>query len=159
MRGSGTYGKGTMKFTVAGSRIICSRIDNTVAARTVYRRVVQFDSQVDTVPPHVAAKLTRGEIRDLESFLADRRRIKADPSEINMLEVAPQLVDEVTEIIESIDCLNGTMYRRVSESVARLAAALEEVKPSSIKRTSARRLRMNPSEALKQRLERISRDR
>jgi hypothetical protein len=68
-----------MKFTIAGSRIICSRKDNTANAKDAYRRVVEFDAHVESVPPHVAARLTSGELEHLKEFMADRQRRKGGP--------------------------------------------------------------------------------
>ena len=82
-----------MRFTVAGNKVICSRLDKTVEGEDKYRQVVGFDAHLDEVPPHVAARLTQGEIEELEHFLADRKRIQGNPAEVNMLEVLPELID------------------------------------------------------------------
>ena len=80
-----------MKFTVAGNKIICSRdADNPI-------QVVVFDAHLESVPPHVAAKLTRREIEELDHFLSDRKRIQSNPTEANMLEALPKLLAESTK--------------------------------------------------------------
>ena len=146
-----------MKFTVAGSRIICSRLDQTIENGDKHRDVVEFDSHVESVPPHVAAKLTTGEIRQLEQFLADRKRIEADPAEINILEALPELIEEVTEVLNSAERLNDALYDRLTESVMHLADALREVRPK--RSNKVRRIRgMRSSEVLKQRLDNIRRE-
>jgi hypothetical protein len=146
-----------MKFEVAGSKIICSRIDTTVEDDTKYRPVVEFDAHLDEVAPHVAAKLTQGEIAELERYLADRRRIRANPTQVNMLEILPELIGEATEILKSVDRLNQTMYRQLHSSVARLADALDNVKPRHKGKVTPIR-QMGETEALKERLENIKRD-
>ncbi|MFQ5575156.1 MAG: hypothetical protein ACE5E0_05990 [Terriglobia bacterium] len=147
-----------MKFTVAGSKIICSRIDNTVEEEAdTYRRVVDFDAHLDTVPPHVVAKLTQGEIEELEHFLADRQRIQANPAEVNMLEALPELIGEAAEALESVNRLNKTMYQKLASAVEQLREALENVRPKSDGRLTPVE-KMRDSEALKQRLENIKQE-
>ena len=148
-----------MKFTIAGSKIICSRIDQTVPGGNRFRDVVEFDSQVDSVPPHVAAKLTRSEIHDLEGFLEDRRRLKADPLEINMLEALPELIDEVSQVLRSADRLNEDLYERLTAAVEGLTEQLDNVSPQKASRGDATPLRgMHPTDVLKERLGHIKQD-
>ena len=148
-----------MKFTIAGSKIICSRIDQTVEDCERYRTVVEFDSQVESVPPHVAAKLTRSEIADLESFLEDRKRIKADPLEINMLEALPELIEEVTEGLKSADQLNEDLYERLTRAIDGLTEELGTVSPEKPEGETATGIRgMHPVEILKERLGHIKQD-
>ena len=145
-----------MKFRIAGSKILCSRKDQTVEG-DAYRDVVEFDAKVDSVPPHVAARLTTGEVRDLERFLADRKQIKADPLEINLLEALPELIEEVTDALSSADQLNDDLYERLTTSIAGLTEVLGEVRPR--KQGGAASLReMRSTEALKQRLDVIKRE-
>ena len=146
-----------MKFEVAGSKIICSRIDTTVEDALRYRPVVEFDAHLDEVAPHVAAKLTQGEIDELQRFMADRKRIRANPAQVNMLEALPELIGEATEILTSVDRLNQAMYRQLHSAVTRLAEALENVKPRR-KGNVTPLQRMDESEALKERLENIKQD-
>lgn len=146
-----------MRFTVAGSKIICSRVDNTLEKAERYRPVVEFDAQLDAVPPHVAAKLTPGEVEKLEHFLQDRKRIQANPTEVNMLEALPQLLDEATDILGSVDKLNETIYRKLHSSIARMRRALDDVKPGDEGQATPVRT-MQPSEALKEKLENIKQD-
>jgi type IV pilus biogenesis protein CpaD/CtpE len=148
-----------MKFTIAGSKIICSRIDQTVEDDDRYRAVVDFDSQVDSVPPHVAARLTRSEIRDLEGFLEDRKRIKADPLEINMLEALPELIEEVTQGLRSADRLNEDLYQRLTAAVDGLTEELGTVSPRKQVDEDAAPIRgMRPMQILKERLGHIKQD-
>jgi hypothetical protein len=148
-----------MKFTIAGSKIICSRIDQTVEGSDRYRNVVDFDSQVDSVPPHVAAKLTRSEIRALEGFLEDRKRIKADPLEINMLEALPELIEEVTQGLRSADRLNEDLYERLTAAVEGLTEDRGTVSPEKRPGEDEGPIRaMRPMEILKERLGHIKQD-
>jgi hypothetical protein len=143
-----------MKFTIAGNKIICSRVDNTVEDVDTHRQVVAFDAHLDAVPPHVAAKLTQVEIEELEYFLADRKRIQASPAEVNTLEALPELIGEATDILNSATRLNKTLYQDLCSSVASLAEALDNVKPRKKGGVTPIR-RMRESEALKERLENI----
>lgn len=149
-----------MKFTVAGSRIICSRADNTVEDDGAYRHVVEFDAHVDSVPPHVAARLTSCEADQLKAFIADRKRIQANPIEKNMLEALPDLLGEATEILDSVDEVNGTMYEKLSKSIAELSKCLENVRPAALgnkgKPTPLKGMR--DSEAQKERLQNIKQE-
>jgi hypothetical protein len=146
-----------MKFTVAGSKIICGRKDNTVQAAEQYRQVVTFDAHVRTVPPHVAAKLVSGEILELENFLADRKRIQSNPTETNMLEALPKLLVESTKVLHSVDELNGSLYERLRSSLANMTEELKGIRH----RPNGREIPiqgMRESEALKERLEDIKQD-
>lgn len=146
-----------MKFAVAGNKIVCSRKDNTVEENDAYRHVVEFDAHVDTVPPHVAARLSNYEVDHLGAFMADRRRIKANPAEKNMLEALPGLLEEATEILESVERVNSAMYQQLSTSISNMRAALESVKSAS-KGGLTPIKKMHDSEAQKARLENIARD-
>jgi hypothetical protein len=143
-----------MKFTIAGSRIICSRKDNTANAKDAYRRVVEFDAHVESVPPHVAARLTSGELEHLKEFMADRQRIQANPANKNMLEALPGLLDEARDILESTERVNMPLYEHLSESISALSSALEKVTPARDNRPT-HVSRMRDSEAQKERLENI----
>ena len=146
-----------MKFTVAGSKIICSRKDNTVEGADQYRQVVTFDAHVKIVPPHVAAKLVQSEIVELEHFLADRKRIQSNPTEANMLEALPELLAQSTKILHSIDELNGSLHERLCSSLANMTETLQSIKRSPKERVTPIR-GMRESEALKERLEDIKQD-
>lgn len=146
-----------MKFTIAGSRIICSRKDGTRTEGDGYKRVVEFDTHVESVPPHVAARLARREIEELEAFLADRQRIRANPSDKNMLEALPGLLDDATDILESVDQVNETVYSALETSVAALCTAMARVKPARGDELT-RVDNMLGSEAQKERLEHIKQE-
>ena len=120
-----------MKFTVAGNRIICSRKDNTVADATAYRHAVIFDAQVETVPPHVSAKLVTGEVEELKDFMADRKRIQENSAVKNLLEAIPGLLGEAADILNSVERVNQTMYDELSEAITITSRALDSVKPGS----------------------------
>lgn len=146
-----------MKFTVAGSRIICSRKDNTVADDEVYRHVVEFDAHVESVPPHVSAKLIASEIEQLKEFMADRQRIQANPAVINMLEALPGLLEEATDVLSSVERVNETMYSKLAAAIAKTSRALENVKPVSRGKPTPVNS-MGSSEAQKERLENIKQE-
>lgn len=146
-----------MKFRVAGNKIICSRKDNTVKDGEAFRRVVEFDSHVEVIPPHVSSRLTNAEIEQLKEFLADRKRIQANPTEKNMLEALPGLLRESTEILNSVDRVNKTMYRQLSTSLRELQKALENVNPTATS-SPTRVNQMRNSDAQKERLEKIKQE-
>jgi hypothetical protein len=143
-----------MKFTVAGNKIICSRNSNTAENANNFRQIVAFDAHLESVPPHVAAKLTKREILELEHFLDDRKRIQASPTKDNMLEALPNLLAETSDALSSVDELDRPLYLRLCSSVADLTAALQSVRPRSKGRVTPIR-GMRESEALKERLEDI----
>ena len=147
-----------MNFTVAGSKVLCSRIDNTVAEEEVYRRVVEFDAHVESVPPHVSAKLIGSEIEQLQAFMADRKRIQANPAIKNMLEALPGLLEEATVVLSSVKRVNETMYSTLSAAITKTRRALDGVKPvSQGEPTPVNGMRY--SEAQKERLKNIKRKR
>ena len=146
-----------MKFTVAGSKIICSRKDNTLEGADRCRQVVAFDAHLKIVPPHVAAKLIQSEIVELEHFLADRKRIQSNPTEAKMLEALPELLAESTKVLHSVDELNDSLYERLHSSLAKMTEALQSVRHRPKGRVTPIR-GMRESEALKERLEDIKQD-
>lgn len=143
-----------MKFTVAGNKIICSRKDNTVEDQESYRRVVEFDAQVETVPPHVVARLTSGEVEELKAFVKDRKRIEANPAAQNMLEALPGLMQEAKEILKSMKSIDKELYADLSASAAELGEALDNVRASNDS-TLTRVENMRHAEAQKTRIEGI----
>lgn len=145
-----------MKFTVAGSKVLCSRIDNTVAEEEVYRRVVEFDAQVESVPPHVSVKLIGSEVEQLQGFMADRKRIQANPAVKNMLEALPGLLEEATVVLNSVERVNETTYNTLSAAIIKMSCTLDSVKPvSQGEPTPVNSMRY--SEAQKERLKNIKR--
>ena len=143
-----------MNFTVAGSKVICSRKDNTVAADESYRRVVEFDANVDSVPPHVSAKLIGSEIEQLKQFMNDRKRIQTNSAVKNMLEALPGLLKEAADVLTSVERINESMYNKLSAAIAKMNSALDKVKPvSRDEPTPVDNMRF--SEAQKERLENI----
>lgn len=120
-----------MKIIIAGSAVVCSRIDNTLEDNNVYRQVAEFDADVDSVPPNVAARLTSGEVLQLEEFLAERRRLPSDTVETNLLEVLPGSLRDAIAVIESVNEINEVTYEELTRTLADLAIALENAKPGS----------------------------
>ena len=143
-----------MKFTVCGSRIICSRKDRSAAADDVYKFVVEFDAHLDTVPTHVAARLTGNEVVQLEAFMAERQRIQANPAERNLLEVLPGLLEDASSILRNFEKVDNVTYHNLSASTEKFNDALRCVKRAS-RDDSVRTKNMRRSEAQKERLENI----
>lgn len=144
-----------MNFTVAGNKIICSRKHKTARNADNFRQIVAFDAHLELVPPHVAAKLTKHEVEELEHFLQDRKRIQANPTEANLLEALPNLLAESAQALLSADELDRPLYLRLCSSVTSLTEALQSVRPRSKGRVTPIRQGMRESEALKERLEDI----
>ena len=143
-----------MKFTVCGSRIVCSRKDRAAADDDVYTIVVEFDAHLQTVPTHVAARLTNGEVAQLKAFMTERQRIQGKPAERNLLEALPGLLEDATDILEQVEQVNDETYRSLSVSIGELNDALRRVKPAH--RDNAAPIKnMRKSEAQKERLENI----
>jgi hypothetical protein len=114
-------------------------------------------AHLDTVAPHVAARLKPEETKQLEEFLVDRKRIQANPTEQNILEALPGLLKEATEILGSGDSVNKTVYKQLSESVAAFSEALHKVKLVSRGRLTMLKS-MRGSQAQKERLRDIKED-
>ena len=118
-----------MKFEVAGSKIICKRPDNTATGDDVYRHVVEFDADVDIVPPHVAERLTSIETLELQKFIADRQPPSATTTEINLLEAVPGMIREATGILKSVDQVNKNLYQQLAAALAELEETVGKVRP------------------------------
>jgi hypothetical protein len=146
-----------MKFTVVGNRIVCCRKDRVAKTGQQYRHVVEFDSHVDSVPPHVAARLTKAEVEELKHFIADRKRIRANPAVTNMFEALPGLLHEATRTLQSVEQMNEALHDQLHAAVADLRTALANVKRASTGGPTPVR-RMRHSEAQKERLEHIKQE-
>lgn len=143
-----------MRFTVAGSKIICSRKDNTADDDETYKRVVEFDAQLGAMPPHVATRLATCEVEELNRFFDERERIQADSVEKNLLEALPGMVQESTDILDAATSVDETTYKELSASIRKLRDALDNVKPVSSGEPQPVK-GMRDSEAQKERLENI----
>ncbi len=118
-----------MNFTSGGNRIVCSRIDNTVVDdKALYKRVIEFDAQGDSVPSHVAARLTTSEVEELKTFISERKRVGTNSPEENLLEALPELLQEATNIIDSVESVNRSMYETLCAAIANLKGALDNIK-------------------------------
>jgi hypothetical protein len=143
-----------MKFTVVGSKIICSRKENTADSDDSFCDVVEFDAHVDTVPPHVVGALAQSEIAELERFFLDRQRIQANSTNKNLLEALPGLLREATETLQSVEHVNSVIFEQLTASVAEINVALEHVETVSGGSPTPTE-NMRESEAQKERLEDI----
>lgn len=149
-----------MRFRVAGNKIICSRRDRTVRDGDPYRRVVEFDAQVDKVPPHVASRLTKPEIRELRQYLADRARLQAEPAAENMLHVLPDMLNEAAESLQDVEQINKSTFCRINESLERFKAELQKITPKKGWQAEGEKQKhsMPRSDEFRHRLERVSHD-
>ena len=149
--------KAKMKFTVVGNRIICSCKDNKVVGEDAYKSVVEFDAHVDSVPPHVCAKLIPGQVEQLKEFMADRKRIQSNPAVKNMIEALPGLLKEATDVLSSVETVNEITYNKLSVAIEQVCLALDKVKPVSRGEPTPVD-RMHFSEVQKERLENIKQE-
>lgn len=120
-----------MRITIDGSAIVCSRLDNTLEEDGIYRQVVEFDARVDSVPPSVAARLTSGEVLQLEEFLAERRRTPDNTAEMELLETLPGTLRDAIAVVNSVHEIDEAAYEELSRTLADLVIALENAKPGS----------------------------
>jgi hypothetical protein len=150
-------GDKAMKFTVLRNKIVCSREDNTIDSDNRFRQVVEFDAHVETVPPHVAGELSQSEILELERFLADRERIRANPASKNLLEVLPGMLSAAAETLYSVEHINSEIFEQLTASIEEINVALEHVKTVS-KGSPTETENMRESEAQKERLEDIKKN-
>lgn len=122
-----------MRFTVAGGKIRCSRIAERLGGHNEYRAVVDFDEHAGIVPQHVKEQLTASETRQLLEFLTEHRREKPARGN-NLLASLPEMLLQATEILYTVDHIDGRTYKDVAEALASLNAALEIVRENQLSR-------------------------
>ncbi len=140
-----------MEFSFEGNKVVCSRLCEKDGGSALHD-VVEFDAHVDTVPAHVAARLSASETRELELFLADKRRLQAKSDHRVILEALPGLIDRVRGVLDSTCQIDKSLHEQLNEANRRLGVALSEVAIISEEFGSPLKS-MGKSEALKKRLD------
>ena len=140
-----------MKFSFEGNKVVCSRLRETDDGRELHD-IVEFDAHVDIVPAHVAARLSASETRELEHFLADKRRLQAKSDRRVILEALPGLIDRVRGVLDSTCQIDKTLHKQLSQANRRLGVARSEVSIIPEELESSLKT-MGKSEALKKRLD------
>lgn len=144
-----------MQFSFEGSKIVCQRVQQTRKGVRLID-VAQFDAQVNTVPPHVAAKLSPIEVNDLKSYQIDKVRLQAKAEHRAILEALPTLIEKVRGVLVSVEQLDDKIHQQLTIANDRLSATLLEVQVEQGKRAEVAGS-MNAEEALKVQLDVITR--
>ena len=121
-----------MEFVTDDATIQCIRIvpghEGSQDTRVV---VATFDAAVETIAPHVAAKLSEIEIRELELWLEDRAQLHAElseiPTEIAALQALPQMITQACDSLGSLKELDRDTYQALMNAVSQLSDALAQV--------------------------------
>ncbi len=120
-----------MKFVREKGSVKCVRTaasDSSGSSKEVI--VATFGEQIDTVPPHVAAKLAEQEIKELERWLQERSALQAKldeaPVEKTLLETLPTLLQKVTGSLENIDALDMDLFKSIKISLLKLDRKLND---------------------------------
>ncbi|WP_101759493.1 hypothetical protein [Oceanicoccus sp. KOV_DT_Chl] len=145
-----------MKFTADASNIICSRVDTQTKSNLTNEYIVaHFDKRLKEIPPHVESQLTDEETDELRHWLLDREKIKQDPSEKNLLELLPKLMDEGIVAIDELDTINQNTFNKLLTSIDHLRCKLLGAK-SKLSSTPANSAQLNKQEANKERLDQVA---
>ncbi|MDI3326433.1 hypothetical protein QKW35_18800 [Pontibacterium granulatum] len=121
-----------MEFVTDDATVQCIRIVPGDQGNPDTRVVVAtFDSAVETIAPHVAAKLSEIEIRELELWLEDRAKLQAElnetPAEIAALKALPQMIDQACDSLGNLKELDRDTYQALMNAVSHLSDALAQV--------------------------------
>lgn len=144
-----------MQFSFEVSKIVCRRVQKSRQG-DVLIDVAQFDAHVDTVPPHVAGKLSSIEVKDLERFQLDKVRLQAKTEHRVILEALPTLIDKVRGVLVSVNQIDSKLHQQLTTAKDQLGTALLEVRVEQGKgREDAGS--MSAEEALKVQLDIITR--
>ena len=144
-----------MRFYLDGAKVICRRVEKTSKGEVLVD-VVEFDAQLNAVPPHVMAQLTPHEKTALELFLVDRERLQAKSEPRVILEALPTLIDKVRGVLVSVGQIDNHLHQKLTTASDRLEAALLEVRVEQGEGKEDVNS-LNTEEALKARLDIISR--
>ena len=145
-----------MQFSFEGSKIVCQRVQQSNKG-DVLIDVAQFDAQVDTVPPHVAAQLSSIEVKDLKLFQVDKVRLQAKADHRTILEALPTLIEKVRDVLICVNQVDEKLHQKLTIANHRLGDALMLVQIEQGKETDSAGS-MNADEALKVRLDVITRN-
>lgn len=120
-----------MKFVNENSDIKCVRVMTGKTANSAKETVVvTFDHQIETVPPHVAARLSRQEIKELEQWLKERSKLQAvleeSSVEKTLLETLPAFLQETTSALDEINTLDFNLFKSIKLSLLKLDRRLGE---------------------------------
>ncbi|WP_163836272.1 hypothetical protein [Spartinivicinus ruber] len=103
-----------MHFKLEGASIHCIRTHTNHKTNTITEEiVVSFDSHLQEVAPHVAARLTEDEIFSLRHWLKERDQIDQEPTAQNLLEALPDVIEKATEALADLDHLDKITYDKL----------------------------------------------
>ncbi len=123
--------------------------------------IASFDELVETVPPHVASKLSSEEIKQLELWLKERESLKEKlqeaPLEKTVVETLPALLREATNALEEIDGVDHVLYKDIKLQLSEFDNKLSKLKQLNDDDTLAQN-EMNDSEVLKEQLKIIKKN-
>ncbi|MGK0341630.1 MAG: hypothetical protein ACJAXW_002181 [Candidatus Azotimanducaceae bacterium] len=144
-----------MQFSFEGSKIVCQRVQESHKG-DILIDVAQFDAQVDTVPPHVAGKLSSIEVKDLEMFQRDKVRLQAKGEHRAIIEALPALIEKARGVLISVNQIDEILHQQLTIANERLGTTLLKVEVEQGKGTENAGS-MSTEENLKVRLDVIAR--
>ncbi len=151
-----------MEFITKGEAINCIRIikDKELGKETQVT-VASFNAGVDRVPPHVAAVLFIDEVKELVSWLEDRKKLQSKLAkqtiEHTILESLPLLLRQATQALNDVDQLELMLFRSIRERLEELSEALDNTERFTAPHKTGSS-QMQNSEEQKERLDTIKRD-
>lgn len=151
-----------MEFITKGEAINCIRIiKDKDSGKETQVTVASFNAGVDRVPPHVATVLLIDEVKELVSWLEDRKKLQSKLAkqtiEHTILESLPHLLRQATQALKDVDRLDSMLFRSINERLAELSEALDNTERFTATR-KAGSMQMQHSEEQKERLDTIKKD-
>ena len=123
--------------------------------------IASFDELVETVPPHVAAKLSSEEIKQLELWLKERENLKEKlqeaPLEKTVLETLPALIREAINALDEIDIIDPDLYKDIKLHLSEFDNKLNKLQQLTDDDTLDQN-EMNDCEVLKEQLKTINKN-
>lgn len=145
-----------MEFVQNGNQIDCVRTSRNRRKDDVSRVVVaSFDAHLETIAPHVKGLLKRAEIKQLENWLEDRRKLKAKPAAETILETLPGLLMQAREAVDQLPVIDERLFAELQLATEVFQSALDAKRGHTSPSKKAELEEMGHSEALKQRIDRI----
>lgn len=147
-----------MRFVAGDHSVYCMReTQNPHTGQLEEEEVARFNADLEVIAPHVAAALYADERRQLDRWLEERRAIRQEPKELQVLKALPQLLDEATTSIDAVDQLDEPVFADIARALSAFQLALkkfDDIEPDS---DACPRV-MDEDEALKERLKELRRE-
>jgi len=147
-----------MRFVAGDHSVYCLReVRNPKTGAIEEDEIASFGVELEVVAPHVAAALFSAERQQLEQWLQERRQIRQEPTELQVLRTLPQILSDAAEAIDHVDQLEAPVFADIVRSLSAFQLALKKFEGIEAEEDEGKAV-MDEDEALKERLKELRRE-